>query len=94
MRNDDWITKLYIMENLNKTSAKYIVPAKLGWMKLENCESEYPDDKDRFVVDWVDNTENFTFNQAQQVCDMVSSETKEVDFVMAEDTFVHNFYSY
>ncbi len=78
MIKDDWITKLYIMENMIKT---YQVPVKMGWL------SDYYDPENS-IVEWADNVENFTEQQALFFCDVISEETKPVSKLVSDDEFL------
>lgn len=84
MIKDDWITKLYIMEKINKQ--KIEVPLKFGWL------SPVGDNGYEYDVTWCDNVDNYTTNQCNIVADVTSRETKFVDKVMDDETFNKNFY--
>jgi hypothetical protein len=89
MRQDDWITKLYIMEQIKQT---FTVPTKFGFIGLERDEKEFPNPHDRFEIDWYENTSNYTHNQIEQFTDVISSDVKEVDEVYDNDRFVNEMY--
>ncbi len=92
MRQDDWITKLYITERMKKK--KIEVPAQLGWCIPD--ESAGVDDfgvPNDYIVGWKNNDENLTETQCLLVSDVVSKETKFVESTISDEEF-YKIYSY
>lgn len=88
MQHDDWITKLFIMENLNKN--KFTVPVKLGWLTPNGEYDEHAQPVD-YIVDWRENVQNYSKEQCLFLADVISDEFKQVDDVYDETMFFNNF---
>ena len=70
------------------------VPKQLGWESVSNYDKHgLPDE---YKVNWIDNDENLTADQAMEWFDVCSLEEKYVDKIMNFEEFQlhrNNFYS-
>lgn len=63
----------------------YKVPVKFGWESVKSYDEQgLPNE---YEVDWAENNNNLTHEQAQCFCDITSKEEKEVESIMTFEEF-------
>lgn len=78
MRQDDWITKLYIMETINKQT--FSVPTHYGYI--------IDIDPIHINVEWFENVNNFTRKQLTYFSHCQTTVEKHVEFVYDNEKFL------
>lgn len=70
---------------------KLTAPTKFGWLTPNGEYDEHGQPTD-YMVDWHENTENYSKEQCLFLADVVSDEFKEVDEFYDQTMFYNNFY--